>query len=321
MSSLKETPGGRAPPGQEERTRDPITGLPNETVFHRRLPEEYSLARERENNGAVLAVMLDNLVPINRMHGRSGGDEALRAVAYLLSNYRAAPGREAHQVFKLGGPAFGYFIPACTEMQARAAAEELHRLAAESELFLERLTVSIGIVNFYEFFLEEGAPEELALRVEQTALHRMTLSEQQGGNTISDSSGISPETVADSPRVLLVDPEPSSMDLLMRALETANIQVSVRTDGESALQFLEAETPSLIICEAMTPRLDGFGVRERLQTRAAWKAIPFILVSHRKNEDLIRKAVALDIRHFFRKPVSLTEVVGLVENITRRSAR
>jgi hypothetical protein len=34
---------------------------------------------------------------------------------------------------------------------------------------------------------------------------------------------------------------------------------------------------------------------------------------------LIRKAVERDIRHFFRKPVPLTEVAGLVINLTRRA--
>ena len=70
----------------------------------------------------------------------------------------------------------------------------------------------------------------------------------------------------------------------------------------------------------MCPRLNGFTLRERLQTNALWNAIPFILVSHRKNEDLIRKAVERDIRHFFRKPVSLTEVAGLAVNLTRKAS-
>jgi diguanylate cyclase (GGDEF)-like protein len=321
MSSLMGTPPGPVPPGPEELSRDPITGLSTESFFRRRLPEEFALAREREANGTLLAVMLDNLVAINRIHGRNGGDEALRAVAYVLSNYRAAPGRESHLVFRLGGPAFGYFIPACTAPQAREAAEDLHRLVRESELYLERLTISIGIVNLYEFFLDVGTREELALRVEQTAFYRLSLAERQGGNTISDSSGTAPEIVANRPTVLLIDPELASMDLLIHALQGVDLMVNVSTDGEGAMELIEAEPPSLIICEAMTPRLDGFAIRERLQTKAAWNAIPFILVSHKKNEDLIRKAAQLDIRHFFRKPVSLIEVAGLAENLTRRTSR
>jgi diguanylate cyclase (GGDEF)-like protein len=321
MSGHSETSGRVVRPGTEETVRDPITSLAAETFFRSRLPREFAQAREKETNGSLLAVTLDGLIEINRAHGRNGGDEALRAVAQVLSNYRAGAGREAHLVFKLGGPTFGYFIPACTAGQARQAAEDLHRLALESELYLERLSISIGIVNFYEFFMEEGTPDELALRVEQTAFHRLSLAGQQGGNTICDSSGTTVSEVTERPRILIVDPEPGSMDLLKHVLEADDMTVDVRADGEGAMEYIEEQAPTVVICEAMTPRLDGFAIRERLRTKSSWNAIPFILVSHRKNEDFIRKAVALDIRHFFRKPVSLVEVAGLVENLTRRAAR
>jgi DNA-binding response OmpR family regulator len=71
----------------------------------------------------------------------------------------------------------------------------------------------------------------------------------------------------------------------------------------------------------MAPRLNGFELRERLRANALWAAIPYILVSHKKNEDLVRRAVDLDIRHYFRKPLSIVEVAGLVQNLTRDAAR
>ena len=301
--------------------RDPLTGLQNEHLFRAQFPEEFALARSRETNGALLAVKLDNILAINRTHGRTGGDEALRAVAYVIANYRGAPGREAHVVFKVGGPTFGYYIPQCTAAQARQVAEDLHRLVMDSELYLERLTVSIGVANLYEFFLEEGSREELALRVQQAAFFRLSLAERQGTNTICDTSGVGAETVAARPRILLVEPEPQSMLLLVRALEAADMTVDVREEGEGAMAYIQATPPELIICEAMAPRISGFTIRERLRTNTLWNSIPFILVSHKKTEDLIRKAVEHDIRHFFQKPISLVEVVGLVANITRGAAR
>jgi PleD family two-component response regulator len=159
----------------------------------------------------------------------------------------------------------------------------------------------------------------MAQRLWQTALYRLKIAGSQGANTICDSSQISAATVSTRPTVLLVDPEPGSMELLIRALEAAELVVQICQDGESAMAAIKAKPPSVIVCEAMSPRLNGFTIRERLQTNASWNSIPFILVSHRKNEDLIRKAVERDIRHFFRKPVPLTEVSGLVINLTRRA--
>jgi CheY-like chemotaxis protein len=199
-------------------------------------------------------------------------------------------------------------------------AEQIHEQVQQSQGFTQRLTVSIGIVNFYELFLEDGSREQLALRLEQTMIHRLAIAGRMGANTICDTSQTSAAAVSSRPTVLLVDPDPGSMELLVRALEAADLSVQVSPEGESALAAVEAAAPSLIICEAMCPRLNGFTLRERLQTNALWNTIPFILVSHRKNEDLIRKAVERDIRHFFRKPVSLTEVTGLVINLTRKAS-
>ena len=306
--------------GNERLTRDPLTGLPNEQVFKPHLWSEFARAREQEKNGALLIIRLDDIIAINAMRGRTGGDEALRAVAYILENVRAAPERHIHVAFKLAGPLFGYLMPACSAPEARAAAEDIHEKVRRSELYLQRLTVSIGIINFYELFMEDGTPEQLALQLEQAALHRLGIAGKQGGNSICDSSETASAAVSTRPMVLLVDPDPASMELLIRSLESAELIVQVCEDGESALAAIQSNQPRAIVCEAMSPRLNGFTLRERLQTNALWNAIPFILLSHRKNEELIRKAVERDIRHFFRKPVSLTEVTGLVVNITRSVA-
>jgi len=308
-----------SPPGSEQYRRDPLTGLPDEHLFRQQLPLEFARARDRERNAALLAVKVDGIEALNDRLGRASGDEAIRSVAYVLEGIQKGEGRQAHLLFKLAGSLFGYYLPEASAPQARAVAEQIHEKVQQSETYLQRLTVSIGIVNYYEFFLEEGSRDELAQRIRQTALHRVGIAERQGANTICDSSQTSAAAVSTRPTVLLVDPDPDSMELLVRALEAAELVVQTCREGESAMAAIQASPPAAIICEAMSPRLSGFAIREQLRANALWNSIPFILVSHRKNEDLIRKAVERDIRHFFRKPVSLTEVTGLLVNLTRRS--
>ena len=306
--------------GPDRLTFDSLTGLRNEHLFRLQLPMEFSRARDGEANGALVAIRLDNILAINAQHGRSGGDEALRAVAYILENSRSSPGKESHLVFKLSGPVFGYYIPACSAPEGRAIAEEIRDRVTNSDLYIGRLTVSLGVVNLYEFFTEEGTREEIALRIEQTAFHRLTTAERAGGNTVCDSSDITEDAISARPVVLIVDPEPQSMELLIRALEAAELTVKTCADGESAVSFIQASPPGAIICEAMTPQLNGFTVRDRMRANALWNAIPFILVSHKKTEEFIRKAVEGKILHFLKKPLSVAEVVGLVTNLTRNKA-
>jgi diguanylate cyclase (GGDEF)-like protein len=321
QAATPQSPG--LPPGQalEGRLfRDPLTQLPNEHLFRHRLPAEFEWARDRESNGALLALRLDGIAAINAAHGRSGGDEALRAVASVLERHRAGAGRESHSAARLTGSLFGYCIPSCSAAEARAAADEIRGMVQKSELYAGRLTVSVGVANYYEMFMENGTREALALRIEQVALQRLAVAEKQGGNTVCDASDTAAAVPSRRPVVLLVDPDPQSMELLVHALQAADIEVHVCEDGESAAAAVRESPPRLIICEAMTPRLDGFALREQLRANVLWNSIPFVMVSHRKNDDTIGKAVQADIRHFFRKPVNLAEVAGLVTNILRSPA-
>ncbi len=304
-------------PSEDRLAIDALTGLHNEQLFRLRFPEEFRRARESETNGALLAVRIDNIVAINARHGRGVGDDVLRAIARILSGLRSQPQRAGHLAVRLGGPLFAYYAPSCSAPQAREIAEEILRLVRQSEQSLARLYVSIGLVNLYELFLDEGTDEQIALRAEQAALYRLHVAHEQGANTICDSTEVESPAGSGRTTVLLVEPEPASLALLVAALEAADIAVRVCEDGETALSLIESEPPTVIIAEAMASRLDGFTLRERLRSNVLWNEIPFILVSHRKNEELIRKAVDLDIRHYFRKPISVTEVAGLVANLAR----
>ena len=318
MHQKEASLSGKRTLSEEERlTIDSLTGLGNDFLFRHFLLDEFINARECHTNGALLAIKLDKIIEINMLHGRSGGDEALRAVAHLLDNYRADHKDIAHRVFRLGGPVYSYFIPGCNISEARTTAEEIHQQVQKSELYLKKLTVSIGIVTLSEFFLNKETPDHIALGIELTALKRLNLAEKQGTNTICDTSRITESIGSERSTILVIEPDRASIELLIRAMEAAAFKIHTCSDGESALSFIRTTPPAVIICEVMTPMVNGFVLREKLRTNALWNTIPFILISHKKNEEYIRKAVERDIRYFFRKPLSIIEIVGLVSNITR----
>ena len=101
--------------------------------------------------------------------------------------------------FKLSGSVFGYYLPQASAPEARALAEQIHEQVQQSRSFPQRLTVSIGIVNFYELFLEDGSREQLALRLEQTMMHRLAIAGRMGANTICDTSQTSAAAVSSRP--------------------------------------------------------------------------------------------------------------------------
>ena len=123
----------QAPAGSQRYSHDPLTGLPDEHLFRLRLPLDFARARERERNGALLVIILDNIIAVNEKYGRASGDEAIRAAANILQNVRASAGRESHLLFKIGGPLFAYYLPEASAPEARAVAEEIREKVLQSE--------------------------------------------------------------------------------------------------------------------------------------------------------------------------------------------
>ena len=65
--------------------------------------------------------------------------------------------------------------------------------------------------------------------------------------------------------ILLVDDEPSIIQLVRMYLERENFRVEAAGDGESALQAVRRLNPQLVVLDVRLPRLDGLEVCRRLR--------------------------------------------------------
>ena len=80
-------------------------------------------------------------------------------------------------------------------------------------------------------------------------------------------------------KVLLVDDERAITDNLAPFLERTGFAVEVAVDGEDALGKAARFAPDLIVSDILMPRLDGFGVIERLRECPEHCDIPIIVLT------------------------------------------
>jgi diguanylate cyclase (GGDEF)-like protein/PAS domain S-box-containing protein len=92
-------------------TRDPLTKLPNRTIFRQRLAAAVEAAVLRNLPSSVLLLDLDEFKQINDLLGHDAGDALLKGLAERLTEILP----NSYEVARLGGDEFGIVIP---EMEA-----------------------------------------------------------------------------------------------------------------------------------------------------------------------------------------------------------
>lgn len=316
-----DMPGSQAPGTGTDELTDSITGLMNEAVFKQRLAGQFRSGTEAEGLGAVMILGVDNIQRINTTYGRAGGDEALYTVAYLLRNFQSAHSRRgAHRLYKLSGSQFAYVLSRGSVAEGAEVAELIRRSVAESAMFLEQITVSVGVVGLDELFesteSQEGE-EVLADEVTNRGVARMRIARKGGANTVCSEDPAAASSINTGSTVLVADPDAPYLEMLTKQLEDQGYTVLLAQDGAEALHIIDQIVPDAIVAAVMLPKRNGFALREELRHNASLSQIPFILVSHRKTDETIEKASMLGIVHFLAKPFSLLELIGLLRNLTR----
>ena len=82
-------------------------------------------------------------------------------------------------------------------------------------------------------------------------------------------------------KILLVDDEPTIVEVVKMRLEVEGFDVSVATDGQEALEMAHAQRPDLIILDVMLPKIDGYMVCGTLKKDARTCKIPIVMFTAR----------------------------------------
>lgn len=147
---------------------DPLTGLANRTLFHRRIDDVLARSKRTGESGALLLLDLDRFKDVNDTLGHAVGDALLVKVAHLLARTLG----NSHFVARLGGDEFAILLEGVTGL------EECERIAAEivtvvsGMTVLDRVEVTVGTSIGIALILDHGTSSTDLLRNADLALYR-----------------------------------------------------------------------------------------------------------------------------------------------------
>ena len=118
-------------------------------------------------------------------------------------------------------------------------------------------------------------------------------------------------------KILVVDDEPSIIDVLTYNLEKAHYRVLVARDGPQAINLAVQEQPDLIILDLMLPNMDGLEVCRTLRREGN---VPIIMLTARDEE--VDRVVGLELGadDYVVKPFSVRELMARVKSVLRRTS-
>lgn len=120
---------------------DELTGLRNRRAFEERLAMEFSMARRRKRELAILLIDADDFKNINDRWGHPAGDEVLRQLGMILRTTVRLPDLPA----RYGGEEFVVLLPESGRESALGLARRLMARVAAEKWEYEPLTISIGM--------------------------------------------------------------------------------------------------------------------------------------------------------------------------------
>ena len=116
--------------------------------------------------------------------------------------------------------------------------------------------------------------------------------------------------------VLVADDDPHLLRLVTRNLQFEDYEVLPVSDGQQALEQIEAQRPDLVLLDVMMPKMDGFTVCYRTR---AFSAVPIILVTARGQEQDKIRGLDLGADDYLTKPFSVDELLARVRAVLRRA--
>lgn len=114
------------------------------------------------------------------------------------------------------------------------------------------------------------------------------------------------EDIGQPLRILLVDDEPSTLQLVRRVLEADGHKIFEAVDGEQAVKIFLETKPDLVLLDIVLPKMDGLAVLQKIRETDSISGV--IMVSALSSEQLAVRSMLAGADDYVSKPFKLRTI-------------
>lgn len=120
--------------------------------------------------------------------------------------------------------------------------------------------------------------------------------------------------------LLLVDDDPHFVMLMGDFLEKRGFHVTRANDGHQGLEYAQRETPDLIVCDIMMPKMNGYELVQFLRQsppQRQWTPVIFLSAKGELTDRI--KGLQEGADAYLVKPFEPDELIALIDSLIRRA--
>lgn len=116
-------------------------------------------------------------------------------------------------------------------------------------------------------------------------------------------------------RLLIVDDEPFTIDMLQTFLEINGYEIFSALNGEDGLILVKVEQPDIMILDLMLPDIEGYEVCQRLRGYPDTAGLPILILSARAEASSRERAIKAGADGYLTKPVQFGDLLSELERL------
>jgi two-component system, OmpR family, KDP operon response regulator KdpE len=119
-------------------------------------------------------------------------------------------------------------------------------------------------------------------------------------------------------RILLIDDDPTILELLKLFLENEGYKVQAAESGVAGLEIASRQLPDLAIIDLTMPVMDGYETSRRLRELGV---LSILVISHRHDERSVIRSLEMGADDYLRKPFAVPIFLAKIKTLLRRNGQ